>query len=152
MMKIPTLILSVLFFAIGPDLSILERVRANYGSFVSDKELCKTTISELEKTKNTSPTHLGYLGGLQTISANHLFNPISKLNAFKKGNKNIEQAIEKEPYNPELRFIRLSVQKNAPPFLGYKANIKEDSEFIGKHLYQINSDILKNNIDKLLKE
>lgn len=48
---------------------------------------------------------MAYLGGLQTIWANHVFSPISKLNTFKEGKKNIEQAIKKEPENVELRFI-----------------------------------------------
>ncbi|MBB5440428.1 hypothetical protein HDC92_004129 [Pedobacter sp. AK017] len=107
-------------------------------------------IAELEKTKNNSATHLAYLGGLQTIWTNHVFSPISKLNTFKEGKKNIEQAIKNEPNNAELRFIRLSVQKNAPSFLGYKSSIDEDTEFIKKNKNQISSDILHKNIETLL--
>ncbi|MGI6516760.1 MAG: FAD-binding domain-containing protein [Fermentimonas caenicola] len=88
-----------------------------------------------------SMIHLGYLGALQTIWANHVFSPISKLKTFKVGTDNIEQAIQKEPGNVELRFIRLSVQKNAPSFLGYQSHIKEDMEFIENHRHQIHSDI-----------
>lgn len=128
----------------------LDVVRANYQKVVSDKVLCEITITQLEETKNHSATHLGYLGGMQTIWANHVINPISKLNTFNTGKKNIEEAIKNAPDNVELRYIRLSVQKNAPSFLGYYANMKEDIEFIKKHRYQISSNVLKNNIDKLL--
>ncbi len=78
--------------------------------------------------------------------------PISKLNTFKEGKKNIEQAIKKEPENVELRFIRLSVQKNAPSFLGYKSNINEDAKFIKENRHQIRSEILQKNIGTLLKD
>ena len=60
----------------------------------------------------------------------------------KKGKENIEEAIRKEPNNTELRFIRLSVQKNAPSFLGYKSNVQEDTDFIKKRLREFDSEIL----------
>src|SRR5690606_30883120 len=106
----------------------------------------------LEKRKNNSATHLAYLGALQAILAKHVFNPISKLNTFKEGKKNIEQAIKIEPDNAELRFIRLSIQKNAPSFLGYRSRINEDIEFIKKNRNLISSDILIENIETLLKD
>ena len=80
------------------------------------------------------------------------FSPISKWNTFKKGKGNIEQAIKIEPDNVELRFIRLSIQKNIPSFLGYKSNIDEDIEFIKKNRNQICIEILNNNIEMLLKK
>lgn len=152
MIKIPGLLISAIFFLMSFNATGLDVVRANYNKLVSDKELCEKMIAELTETKNNSVTHMAYLGGAQTIWANHVFSPISKLNTFKEGKKNIEQAIKKEPDNVELRFIRLSVQKNAPSFLGYKSNINEDTEFIKKNRNQISSDILLKNIGTLLKD
>lgn len=149
-MKFLGLLISTMFFLTS--ITDLNIVRANYNKVVSDKELCKKMIEELAETKNNPATHLAYLGALQTIWANHVFSPISKLNTFKKGKKNIEQAIKKEPDNVELRFIRLSVQKNTPSFLGYKSNINEDTEFIKKNRHRIGSEIVHKNINKLLKD
>lgn len=129
----------------------LEEVRANYTQALSDEKLCKEMIAELEQQKSNSPTHLAYLGGLQTIWANHVFNPISKLRTFSAGKKNIDKAIKAEPDNPELRFIRLSVQQHAPSILGYRSNIREDSELITKAKHQIKSEIVQKNIALLLK-
>ena len=134
------------------NVSILDEVRTNYNKLAADKALCKKMILALEETKDNSATHLAYLGGLQTIWANHTLNPLSKLSTFKKGKKNIEAAIKKEPNNAESRFIRLSVQKNAPKFLGYQSNIKEDVEFIKNNRSQIKSNILNQYIEPLLKE
>ncbi|WP_304342808.1 hypothetical protein [Chryseobacterium koreense] len=106
----------------------------------------------MEKEKNSSAVYLGYLGAYQTIWANHVFSPLEKLNTFKKGKKNIEQAIKEQPKNAELRFIRFSVQKNAPSFLGYRSNLKEDEEFIRKNRAEIGSEIVNKNIDALLKD
>lgn len=150
MMKFFGFLLSAMFFFtsfIAPDLDV---TRANYKKVVSDKDLCKEMISELRNSQNISATHLAYFGGLQAIWANHVFNPITKLKTFQEGKENIEKAIETEPNNVELRFIRLSIQRNVPGFLGYRSNVKEDSEFIKKNLHQVESPVLQKNIEALL--
>jgi len=153
MIKTVALLTSVFYFfsifEIRAD--ILEEVRKNYSEMASNEELCKRAIANLTETKDNSATHLGYLGGLQTIWANHVFSPINKIKTFNNGKNNIEQAIKKEPSNVELRFIRLSVQKNAPYFLGYQSNIKEDIQFIKNNRNQIQSDILNKHIEPLIK-
>nr|WP_199162757.1 hypothetical protein [Elizabethkingia sp. ASV34] len=140
----------LLFFNIQKDKGDLEFVRSNYNKAVADKDLCALMIRDLQQTDNeTLP--LAYLGGLETVWAKHAVNPISKLKTFNKGKRKIEQAVQKEPENIEIRFIRLSVQKHAPSFLGYNKNIKEDLSFIQKNRQGIKSQILLNNVDKLLK-
>ena len=108
-------------------------------------------IEELELSKEKYVIALAYLGAYQTIWANHVFNPLSKLATFKKGKNNIELAISKEPENVEIRYIRFSVQKNAPSFLGYNSHLKEDKDFLVKNKKNINSDLLQKNIETLLK-
>lgn len=151
MKKIGFLILafSVLSFT---NLAVIDEARINYDKVITDKVLCKKMISELEKIKNDSAINLAYLGGYKTIWANHVFSPIAKLSSFKNGKINIEQAVNLEPNNVEIRFIRLSVQKNAPAFLGYKSNVKEDEEFIRKNRKTVSSEIVNKNIDTLLKQ
>lgn len=130
---------------------LIAETRNEYRKYAVDKELCKKKLELLSKVKNNSPTHLGYFGSLQTFWAKHVFSPISKLKTFKIGRNNIEQAISKQPQNIELRFIRLSVQKNAPSFLGYDSNIEEDQTFITKNLDKVSSTVLRKNIENLLK-
>lgn len=145
-------LLSALFIFSSFTIYSLDDVRANYSQLATDKKMCSELLAQLEKNKDQSATHLAYLGGLQTIWANHVFSPISKLKTFNKGKKNIEQAIKKEPDNVELRFIRLSVQKNAPNFLGYHYNINEDIQFIKNNRSQIKSNVINQYIESLLKD
>jgi hypothetical protein len=145
-MKMISILLFLISFNInGVD---IDFVRTNYTASIKDKQLCSRMISELKK-KNDRPINLGYLGGLQTIWANHVFNPINKLKTFKEGKNNIEKAIKLDPENVELRFIRLSIQKNAPLFLGYNSNINSDKEFIKSNQKTISSAIVRNNINEL---
>ncbi|WP_236709623.1 hypothetical protein [Elizabethkingia ursingii] len=140
----------LLFFNIQKDKGDLEFVRSNYNKAVTDKSLCALMIKDLLQT-DSDAVLFAYLGGLETIWAKHAINPISKLKTFNKGKRKIEQAVQKEPENIEIRFIRLSVQKHAPSFLSYNKNIEEDLLFIQTHKKEIKSQILLNNVNKLLK-
>ena len=143
--------LTVLLMNVSFKNSDLNEVRTSYSKAVLDKKLCKKMIEELELSKEKYVIALAYLGAYQTIWANHVFNPLSKLATFKKGKNNIELAISKEPENVEIRYIRFSVQKNAPSFLGYNSHLKEDKDFLVKNKKNINSDFVQKNIETLLK-
>lgn len=79
-----------------------------------------------------------------------------KLKFFKEGRIKLETAILNEPSNAEYRFLRLTIQENAPKQVKYKTNIDEDKKMIIKSYknllpavqnavidYSKNSDILK---------
>lgn len=129
----------------------LEYIRKHYKKAISEKKICEKMISQLSNNIE-SDVHLAYLGAYQTIWANHTFSPISKLNTFIEGKKKIEEAVEKSPNNLEIRFIRLSIQKNCPVFLGYNKNINQDTQYINKYKNTISSNILVQMINELLNK
>lgn len=120
----------------------LEFIRNNYDKAVKDEKVCKTLIDELSKISGSS-IFQGYLGAFETIWANHAIMPTAKISTFNKGKKNIEAAINADPNNIELRYIRLSIQKNCPSFLGYNNNIEADRIFIKSNFQKITSASLK---------
>lgn len=144
------IVVACIFLNLNASLTSLDSIRSNFKKVVEDKDLCRKMIDELSENNVNLPIRQAYLGGYQTIWANHTFSPISKLKTFKTGKKNIELAIEKAPSNAEIRFIRLSIQKNTPAFLGYQTNIKEDSDFIKKNKHQITSMTLLKDIEAIL--
>ena len=129
----------------------IEYIRANYTHAISDRHLCEMMINDLEQNKSNH-LQLAYLGALQTIWANHTDNPLKKLKTFKKGRLNIEKAAINDLDNPEIRFLRYSVQKNAPGFLGYSQNIKEDRNFLKLNVENVSSMTLKRMIQDILKD
>lgn len=126
----------------------LETIRKNYQLAPEDKELCREMIVMLQN--HDDPVYMAYLGAFQAIWAKHVFNPIEKLETFRKGKKNIESAIEASSPNVEIRALRLSIQVNAPKFLGYSSNIEEDIEFIEANRQSIRSKTLQALIEDLL--
>ncbi|MNL63352.1 hypothetical protein D3C87_1874840 [compost metagenome] len=93
---------------------------------------------------------MAYLGAFQTIWAKHVINPISKLSTFKKGKKNIEDAVKSKPDNVEIRFVRLSVQVNCPSFLGYSGKINEDKKIVQMGIQNVKSVILKKMMEAII--
>ncbi len=128
----------------------LAEVQKNYTSAVKNKQICKQMIVYLEK-ENSTTLALGYLGAYQTVWANHAINPLQKLNTFSKGKKNLEAAIVKDSKNVELRYLRYSIQKNAPGFLNYTQNLKEDLEILKNEVTKITNPELKQNIQNIIK-
>jgi hypothetical protein len=146
-----TISLLLLLFVQGAWISNpdMEFLRSNYGKAVSDKELCRSMINQLDK-QTQGNVYLAYLGALQTIWAKHTGNPISKLSTFNKGKKNIEKAVKADPGNVEIRILRLSVQQNCPGFLGYDSNINEDTVFLKGKISTISPGALLTMAEQLL--
>lgn len=148
-----TLLLSLCFSAIisfglhGQSID-LEYIRSNYEHASTDKTLCKKMMEGME-ANNKNPVFLAYLGGLQSIWANHVWSPMAKYKTFNKGKNNIEKAVEMAPDNIEIRVIRWSVQHNAPRFLGYHQEIENDKQFINDNKHEIQSESLKQLLHKL---
>jgi hypothetical protein len=94
-----------------------------------DKELLKLSR---EPVKEAS----AYSGALNMKKAGLLSGLKDKLNTFKQGRTQLENAINKEPQNAEYAFLRLIIQENAPAVLGYNTNIKADALLV-KQQYKL---------------
>ena len=76
---------------------------------------------------------VGYTGMSHLLLAKHGYNPYTQLKEFYKGRDLLEKAIKMDNNNIELRFLRLTVQSNAPFFLNYSGKIDDDKELISKN-------------------
>jgi hypothetical protein len=109
----------------------LAEIRSLYKDAATQQEACNQLISRLNnKTDLPEPVYLGYKGGATMIQAKYSFNPIRKLSYFTNGKNMLEKGIGMDPSNAELRFLRFTIQNNAPSFLGYKSDIHSDKNFL----------------------
>ena len=86
-------------------------------------------LKELEGAKS-STTVQAYKGALLMKKANYVKGAASKLDFFRKGRKLLDAAVNSDPSNAEYRFIRLTIQENAPKILRYNKNIAEDKRIL----------------------
>lgn len=124
-------------------------IRSNYPKALNDKQICNDMITILSK-ENLNTIEKGYYGAYLVIWANHTWNPIDKLNTFKKGKIELENAIKQDSKNVELRFLRLSIQANVPKILNYDQNIKSDLIFIKEHKDKIQSNQLLKMVNEII--
>lgn len=87
-------------------------------------------FEQMERARRQRPndaTLLGFHAAAGLILANHGWSPLAKWQSFTKYRDQLENAIQRVPQQPDLRLIRLGVQRNAPGFLGYQGQIAEDT-------------------------
>lgn len=121
-----------------------QEIRLLYRKSATNEKACKELI-KLLKTYDLKdrPLFLGYEGSAVMMMANHVFNPFSKWSYFKRGKRMLQKAIKSDKKNIELRFLRFTIQKNLPSFLGYDDHIKTDKKFIISNISQLDNSDLK---------
>ncbi len=128
-------------FLLSPSLS---KVREDYKNAVNDSTKVENLYNELEEvSKEDGIVLLAYKGAVSTLMAKFAGSTKEKKNFFKEGASLIEFAVEEDPENIEIRYIRLGVQENAPKVTKYRKNISEDKQFILDHYKEILSSKVK---------
>ena len=105
----------------------VQEVRALYLEAIDSARGTDALVEVLEDLDlSDNPLLLGYLGSGHAMQAKHAFNPYVKYQLFTTGKGQLEAAIAADPDNAELRFLRFTVQENAPGFLGYNNDLAAD--------------------------
>lgn len=129
----------------------LETIRAQYPQAINDAELTTTLYDALSDVSETDVVVLAYKGAVATLKANYAKRVKDKKTYFTEGAQLIETAVKADPQNIEIRYIRLSVQENAPKFLKYNDSIEADKAFILAHLPNVKTKSLKAEITSYIQ-
>jgi len=115
----------------------------------------KTTVlrNNIESSKAAPQTVImAYTGMYHMLAARDFVNPISKWNSFRKGKNLLDDAVEKDKNNPEIRLLRLSAQLSVPSFLGYNNNIEADKRVILNELRRVTDKDLQRRLIRFMTE
>ena len=135
------------------DVPSISRVRSLFEQAGIQKSSCIKLIKLLEPYNEINfPILMGYKACGTMMMAKHVPNSFSKLLHFRKGKKMLETVIAANDKVVELRFLRYSVQTNAPSFLGYNNHIAEDKVFLKKAVPFLNDAVLRNKIYAYLRK
>ncbi|WP_419700949.1 hypothetical protein [Mucilaginibacter sp. NFX135] len=108
----------------------LKNIRRQLREAINDSKTTDSLYKSLNSIKNRTGIIDGFIAGVQALKAKHAWNPYSKIKYIKNCEKTFEKAIEVDPHNIEIRFMRFSVEDSVPGFLGYNKNIATDSKEI----------------------
>jgi len=131
------LVLFVIAAQIGfPQAVSLSQARTMYFSMDIEKSAALKLFNLMEVEIQTSvPVLLAYKGASSAASAGLVDGVTNKFSYFRKGKVDLEKAVRLDPKNPEIRFLRLATQTNAPGFLFYKSDISEDKKIVLEGLF-----------------
>jgi len=140
-----------LFFSTtsSPNISYFRKLFAESST---NEMMAKVLLQDGDKYSSQSIVYNGYYGAGKMIMAKYYLNPYSKLSSFSEGKSILESSIEKDTANVELRYLRLTIQNNAPSFLGYKSKVDDDRNFLTSSLSKLKDEELKTIISKYLQQ
>lgn len=98
------------------------------------RSLTDSLYNTLTAAPNKSPLNTCYLGVVQALKAKHAWNPYYKVKYLNDAEKSLQLAVNREPDNMEIRFMRFSIEHNVPGFLGYTKHLVADREEMIKQL------------------
>ena len=135
------------------DVPSISRVRSLFEQADIHKSSCIELIKLLEPYNEINfPILMGYKACGTMMMAKHVQNPFSKLLHFRKGKKMLEAVIAGHSKVVELRFLRYSIQTNAPSFLGYNNHIAEDKMFLKEAAPSLDDAALRDKIYTYLRK
>tara|TARA_B100001109_G_scaffold246270_1_gene234836 strand:+ start:8850 stop:9377 length:528 start_codon:yes stop_codon:yes gene_type:complete len=111
-----------------------EKLRTEYMKALHDAEEAPSVYELFLEVENPTAKILAYRGALEAIMTRTTYNVFKKVNYLKKSQESLNKAVEMAPNDLEIRFMRLAVQYEIPPFLGMSENIEEDKAFVVKHI------------------
>ena len=100
-------------------------------------------INSLSQIKNKTIIEEAYIAALLMKKSSFEKDLKVKIKTFKKGALILEELIETNQENVELKFIRLIIQENSPKILKYNTKIVEDSNFIKSRFKNLNKILQK---------
>lgn len=114
---------------------LLDMARKNITEIFKSSEACESINAQFEQADiSENRLLLGYKGAVEMGMARHASNPFKKMGYFSKGKEHLDDAINRDTADIELRFLRLTIQVNLPSFLGYSGNIESDKTYVLKNL------------------
>ncbi|MBD2767670.1 hypothetical protein IC235_07170 [Hymenobacter sp. BT664] len=104
-------------------------LRRHYEQAATDKAAGEKFYNLLADYKERDALVLGYKAASEAIRARDasMFN---KLTYVQNAAHTFEEAVGLDPQNPEIRFLRFSVESNLPSFLGLSKHVEEDKELL----------------------
>lgn len=96
-------------------------------------------LESLNETDLSQLKNKAYKGALLMKKAKFLRTPFQKIKVFKEGSRLLEAAIEAAPSEVLYRFLRLTIQENAPKILKYSDQLEVDTEIVSKGYKKLNS-------------
>jgi tetratricopeptide (TPR) repeat protein len=108
----------------------VAELRGQYVKASKEEAAAKLFHKKMSAYKEDDPVLLAYKAASEAVMAKHVWNPYSKLKQLKTANAIFEDAVALDKDNPEIRFLRFTVEHYVPRYLNLSAHVEEDKKMI----------------------
>lgn len=108
----------------------LATLRQEYLQASKDEEAANRFHKKMAAYRERHPVRLAYKGASEAVMAKYNWNPYAKLRHIKTAAAFFEEAVELDKNNPEIRFLRFTVEHYVPRYLNLSAHLQEDKAVI----------------------
>ncbi|HEY1062816.1 MAG TPA: hypothetical protein VGE44_14065 [Daejeonella sp.] len=122
--------LSVHSYAESIGLDEIRNIKVAVHRAIESSAVTDSLYLTLKSESNQSPLIVAYIGTLEALKAKHSWNPYNKIKYVSLSQKTMRKAVERDPNNLEIRFMRFTIQHYTPSFLGFSKDLDEDRKAI----------------------
>lgn len=108
----------------------LAQIRSRYQEAVDDQEEARSLWRKLKDYRGEEGIILAYKAATRILMSNHSWMPMEKLAYLKEAMYIFRQAVRQAPDNPEVRFLRFSIEHNLPAYLNESGDMQADKAVI----------------------
>lgn len=112
------------------DIYSLNDLRTKYEAAIQQGNAAEQFWDQLKDYDGLEGVTMGYKAASRALLAKHAWNPYHKLSYLKESMKLFQNAVQLEPENIEIRFLRFSTQHYLPDFLNENKNLEEDKTIL----------------------
>ena len=129
------------FFNFSNAQSDIQDIRKMFILSIDNYQKCSQLNRMSSERVSICPIYHAYNIVSKILESKYLRNPVKKFKVFKENTKLLDSLLVSHPKILEIRFLRYSIQINAPKILGYTNFVKEDYEFIMKNISYADEDL-----------
>lgn len=131
-MLLPAVLLSLSLMLVpvaqDPDAYKHSVLLSYYQKSAKDEALADDFHDLMEKYKGKDPLKLGYKAVSNAVMAKHTWSPYAKLKYLRTSGQIFEQAVALDKQDPEVRFLRYSIEFFVPRYLNMSGHLIEDKK------------------------
>lgn len=97
-----------------------------YQTATKSEETAEKFMALMDKYQGKDPLKLGYKAVSHAIMAKHVWSPYAKLKYLRQSSVYFEEAVALDKLDPEVRFLRFSIENYIPRYLNMSSHLEED--------------------------
>ena len=105
-------------------------LRRIYFQAANEKHAYEQLAPHLAKYKGNDVLVQGFQAGIEGVGAKYASGLYSKLKHIRNSAQAFEKVISKDPTNPEVRFLRYTIEYHVPRYLLMSGHLQDDKKII----------------------